>query len=141
MVDPCDGSTTITLANDLSWPSNAWNTDDLVFSINPDTDITSVTTPSGADCGAFTIQFALAGPDGITPPETATITVTDTSYSINFNQDVDTVGSWVLTTTIYHTAYPGYTIVPTYTFDVNDPCEDGDAVVYTIDGTAVTSAW
>jgi len=150
VVDPCEARTTITLFSEgLDWDSLPWTTDDLTYAIVPtaDDDVTSTTNPPGADCGAYTIIFSLSDSDGNPPPETATITGSDYSFGINFNQDVDAAGDWNLNVLIYHTDYPNFGIGGTnafatydFAFTARDPCAE-DSTTYSIDNSALVSAW
>lgn len=139
LVDPCDGFNVVSLAEDLGFASEVWITTSNTFAIDPNTQLSSVSTPAGASCGSYTVEFTLVDQNGDPAPETATITVTDFSYTINFNFDIDTTGNWDISVTAYHTNYPNASsATATYRFLAKNPCQESTIQV---DTTAVAAAW
>jgi len=147
-VDPCEAHNAVTLAALSAWPTEIWITESVAFTIDPASDLSHVTTPAGADCGAYTVDLSLTDASGNAAPGTATITIDTYSITINFNHDTSTVGNWDIYVTAYNTNYPDITAPgtnaaasTTFTFAAKDPCAETTGTTIAIDSTQVAANW
>lgn len=139
LADPCEGRNTVTLADNLGWVSEVWITTDNTFTVDPATQLSSVTDPAGASCGAYSVDFTVTDQNGNPAPASATITETGFSITINFNFDASTTGNWDISVTAYHTNYPNFgSDTKSFSFVAKNPCEESTIA---LDTAAVVAAW
>jgi len=88
LVDPCEDFATVTLTQPSDWPTSIWITDAVTFAIDAATELSHVTAPVGADCGGYTVVFALTDSDGVTANAIYVDVTTADEITVNF---LDTV--------------------------------------------------
>jgi hypothetical protein len=59
LVDPCVNNVVVTLVDPTNWAAAVWITDSNTYAIDSSSALSHVTTPAGADCGGYTVSFAL----------------------------------------------------------------------------------
>jgi len=66
--------------------------------------LSHVTSPAGANCGAYTIEFAVADSES-TAANDSFLTESANSLVIDFGGDVTQAKAWTITVTVYFTNY------------------------------------
>ena len=105
LIDPCVEDVTITIGDLSAWPATTFVTDPTTFAIDPATQLSHVTTPAGADCGAYTVEFAVV--DGAdTPADAAFLTNNAYDLVVDFDHDTAQAKEWFVEVRAYFTNYP-----------------------------------
>ena len=86
LIDPCVADVTITIG-DLGWATTMFVVDPETFTVDPAADLSHVTSPAGADCGAYTVEFALVDSLDVAANP---LYVTENEYSLVVDFDHDT---------------------------------------------------
>lgn len=146
LVDPCEADATVTMTQPSDWPTEIWITDAVIFAIDPTTELSHVTSPAGADCGPYTVEFALADSDGVAANAIYYDLTTADQITVDFDFNTAQAKSWTISVTAYLTNYAdieGTNDADSFNFSflAKDPCADTDATTITIDTAATAAVW
>lgn len=142
LIDPCESDNTVSLTQPGSWPSSIWITDSVTFAVVPATHLSHVTSPTGADCGAYTVEYSLSNSASVAANSAYYNDLTAYEITVDFLDTKSQVDTWTLTVTAYHTNYPsGSSASFEFEFDAEDPCADSTATTITLNEDAIDLAW